>query len=70
MVSRTHAIEILSVLITSVVLGYIGVVAGINLVAIDTPPPSATETIKVIERFTGHSNIQTDLPLLIRTAQQ
>jgi len=50
MVSRTHAIEILSVIITSVVLGYIGVVAGFNLVAIDTPPPTATETIKVIAR--------------------
>jgi heme/copper-type cytochrome/quinol oxidase subunit 2 len=50
MVSRTHAIEILSVLITSVVLGYIGVVAGVNLVAIDTPPPTATETIRVVAR--------------------
>lgn len=38
MVSRTHAIEILSVLITSAVLAYIGVVAGIQLVAVDTPP--------------------------------
>jgi len=50
MVSKTHAIEIISIIITSVVLGYIGVVAGINLVAIDTPPPTATETIKVIAR--------------------
>ncbi len=31
MVSKAHAIEIVSLLITSVVLGYIGVVAGINL---------------------------------------
>jgi heme/copper-type cytochrome/quinol oxidase subunit 2 len=49
MVSKTHAIEILSVLITSVVLGYIGFAAGVNLVAVDTPPPNAMH-VKVIAR--------------------
>jgi heme/copper-type cytochrome/quinol oxidase subunit 2 len=49
MVSRTHAIEILSILITSVVLGYIGLAAGIQLVAVDTPPAGAM-TVKVIAR--------------------
>lgn len=39
MVSKTHAIEIISVLITSAVLSYLGIVAGVNLIAIDTPPP-------------------------------
>jgi len=49
MVSKTHAIEIMSILITSVVLGYIGIVAGTQLVAIDTPP-SAAMTVRVIAR--------------------
>jgi len=51
MVSKTHAIEILSVLVTSVVLAYIGVIAGVQLVAIDTPPhqPGALH-VKVIAR--------------------
>ena len=49
MVSKMHAIEILSILITSVVLGYIGIIAGIQLVAIDTPPPGAI-TVKVVAR--------------------
>ena len=49
MVSKTHAIELLSVLITSVVLGYIGLIAGINLVAVDTPPQGSLH-VKVIAR--------------------
>jgi heme/copper-type cytochrome/quinol oxidase subunit 2 len=48
-VSKTHAIEILSILITSVVLGYIGLIAGINLVAVDTPPQGSLH-VKVIAR--------------------
>jgi heme/copper-type cytochrome/quinol oxidase subunit 2 len=47
--SKTHAIELLSVLITSVVLGYIGVVAGINLIAVDTAPPGSLH-VKVVAR--------------------
>jgi len=47
--SKTHAIELLSVLITSVVLGYIGVVAGMNLIAIDTAPPGSLH-VKVVAR--------------------
>ena len=44
MVTKAHAIEILSVLITSLVLSYIGVIAGVNLIAIDTPPaPSSSD---------------------------
>lgn len=51
MVSKTHAIEILSVLITSVVLGYIGVVSGLSLIAVDTPPHAAGALqVKVIAR--------------------
>ncbi|HMK82828.1 MAG TPA: hypothetical protein VK503_03860 [Candidatus Bathyarchaeia archaeon] len=49
MVSKTHAIEIVSVLITSVVLGYIGLNAGTTLVTVDTPPQGAI-TVKVIAR--------------------
>jgi len=49
MVTKTHAIEILSVLITSLVLGYIGVIAGVNLIAIDTPPPGGVH-VKVVAR--------------------
>jgi cytochrome c oxidase subunit 2 len=49
MPSKTHAIEILSLLITSVVLGYIGLIAGVQLVAVDTPPAGAI-TVKVIAR--------------------
>ena len=49
MVTKTHAIEILSVLITSLVLSYIGIVAGINLIAIDTPPPGSLH-VKVVAR--------------------
>ena len=49
MVSKGHAIEILSVLITSLVLGYIGVIAGVNLIAIDTPPPGSLH-VKVVAR--------------------
>lgn len=50
MASKTHAIEILSILITSVVLGYIGVVAGVGLIAVDTPPAQASLHVKVIAR--------------------
>jgi heme/copper-type cytochrome/quinol oxidase subunit 2 len=50
MVSKGHAIEILSVLVTSLVLGYIGVIAGVNLIAIDTPPPSGSLHVKVVAR--------------------
>jgi heme/copper-type cytochrome/quinol oxidase subunit 2 len=46
MVSKQRSIEILSVLITSVVLAYIGVVSGIQLIAIDTPPQKGI-TVKV-----------------------
>lgn len=49
MVSKTHAIEILSVLITSVVLGYIGVISGVSLIAVDTPPQGSVH-VKVIAR--------------------
>jgi cytochrome c oxidase subunit II len=52
MVSKSHAIEILSILITSVVLGCIGVVAGIQLIAVDTPPtpPQGSAHVTVIAR--------------------
>ena len=50
MVSKTHAIEMLSVLVTSLVLAYIGVVAGTNLIAIDTPPSDAGLHVKVVAR--------------------
>jgi len=49
-VTKTHAIEILSVLITSLVLAYIGVIAGTNLIAIDTPPPDPGLHVKVVAR--------------------
>jgi heme/copper-type cytochrome/quinol oxidase subunit 2 len=51
MVSKTHAIEILSVLITSVVLGYIGIVAGFQLIAVDTPPPGSTHVTVIARQF-------------------
>lgn len=47
MVSRERKIEILGVVITSVVLAYLGVISGIQLIAVDTPPPGSI-TIKVI----------------------
>ncbi|HUK50596.1 MAG TPA: hypothetical protein VLV18_06125 [Terriglobales bacterium] len=52
MVSRDHAIELLGVVITSLVLGYIGVIAGANLIAIDNPPdaPSDSVHVKVIAK--------------------
>ena len=50
MVSKTHAIELLSILITSVVLGYIGIVAGTGLVAVDIPPAQGSLHVKVIAR--------------------
>ena len=50
MVSRTHAVEMFSVLITSLVLAYIGVVAGVNLIAIDTPPTNRGLHVKVVAR--------------------
>src|SRR5208337_3306871 len=49
MTSKAHAIEILAVIVTSVVLGYIGVISAIQLVAVDTPPPN-TPTVTVIAR--------------------
>jgi len=51
MVSKTHAIEIMSVLITSVVLGYIGIVAGTQLIAVDTPPPGSTHVTVIARQF-------------------
>ncbi len=50
MVSKQHKIEILSVVITSLVLGYIGYVSGIDLIAIDTPPHGTTTKVTVIAR--------------------
>jgi heme/copper-type cytochrome/quinol oxidase subunit 2 len=51
MVSKTHAIEILSIIITSAVLAYIGVIAGISLIAVDTPPQQEGALhVKVIAR--------------------
>ncbi len=50
MVSKTHAIEILSILITSIVLGYIGIISGVQLIVVDTPPPSGAVHVKVIAR--------------------
>jgi heme/copper-type cytochrome/quinol oxidase subunit 2 len=49
MVTKAHAIELLSVVITSAVLGYIGVIAGTNLIAIDTPPSTGLQ-VKVVAR--------------------
>jgi heme/copper-type cytochrome/quinol oxidase subunit 2 len=51
-VTKAHAIELLSIIITSLVLGYIGVIAGTNLIVIDTPPdaPSSSVQVKVIAR--------------------
>jgi cytochrome c oxidase subunit 2 len=51
MVSKVHAIEILSVLITSLVLGYIGVQAGTVLIAVDTPPQGSTHVTVVARQF-------------------
>jgi heme/copper-type cytochrome/quinol oxidase subunit 2 len=51
MVSKAHAIEILSVLITSVVLGYIGIVAGMGLIAVDTPPGDAMHVTVIARQF-------------------
>jgi cytochrome c oxidase subunit 2 len=51
MVSKTHAIEILSVIITSAVLGYIGVIAGVTLVAVDTPPAGSLHVTVVARQF-------------------
>ena len=49
MVTKAHAIELLSVVITSVVLGYIGVIAGTSLITIDTPPSIGLQ-VKVVAR--------------------
>ncbi len=49
MVSKTHAIEIFSILITSAVLAYIGVISGVQLIAVDTPP-QGTVHVKVVAR--------------------
>jgi cytochrome c oxidase subunit 2 len=51
MVSKTHAIEILSILITSVVLGYIGLIAGLQLIAVDTPPPGSTHVTVIARQY-------------------
>ncbi|HXY83046.1 MAG TPA: hypothetical protein VEH56_04935 [Candidatus Saccharimonadales bacterium] len=51
MTSKTHAIEILAVVITSVVLGYIGVISGVQLIAVDTPPPNAPTVTVVARQF-------------------
>jgi len=51
MVSKTHAIEILSILITSAVLGYVGLIAGVGLVAVDTPPPGSLHVTVVARQF-------------------
>jgi cytochrome c oxidase subunit 2 len=51
MVSKTHAIEILSVVITSAVLGYIGFVAGVQLIVVDTPPPGSTHVTVIGRQF-------------------
>jgi cytochrome c oxidase subunit 2 len=48
-VSQQRAIEILSLLITSVVLGYIGIVSSYQLMTVDTPP-HGTIVVKVIAR--------------------
>ena len=47
MVTKQRAIEVLSVLITSIVLGYIGVISGVVLIAVDTPPHQSP-TVKVV----------------------
>jgi len=49
MVSKQRAIEVSSVVITSIVLAYIGIISGYNLIAIDTPPQQGI-TVKVIAR--------------------
>jgi len=51
MVSKTHAIEILSILITSAVLGYVGLIAGVGLVAVDRPPPGSLHVTVVARQF-------------------
>ncbi len=51
MVSKTHAIEILSILITSAVLGYVGLIAGVGLVAVDTPPPGSLHVTVIARQF-------------------
>ena len=51
MVSKAHAIEILSILITSAVLGYVGLIAGVGLVAVDTPPPGSLHVTVVARQF-------------------
>lgn len=51
MVSKAHAIEILSILITSAVLGYVGLIAGVGLVAVDTPPPGSLHVTVVARQY-------------------
>ena len=51
MVSKTNAIEILSVLITSVVLSYVGFIAGVQLIAVDTPPQESTHVTVIGRQF-------------------
>jgi cytochrome c oxidase subunit 2 len=49
MVSKQRSIELLSILITSVVLGYIGIVSSYQLMTVDTPP-HGTIVVKVVAR--------------------
>ncbi len=70
MTSKTHAIEILAVIITSVVLGYIGVISAIQLVAVDTPPPNTQQLRSLLGNFTGRSNTQMGQVLLGLTEPQ
>ncbi len=51
MLTKTHAIELLSVLITSVVLAYVGYIAGVGLVAVDTPPPGSLHVTVIARQF-------------------
>jgi len=49
MVSKERKIEIMSVVVTSVVLAYLGIVSAMQLIAVDTPPHGSI-TIKVIAK--------------------
>jgi len=50
MVSKQRAIEISALVITSVVLAYIGIASGLTLVAVDTPPQPG-----IVVKVTGHT---------------
>ena len=49
MVSKQRMIEISSIVITSIVLAYIGIISGYNLIAIDIPPQRGI-TVRVVAR--------------------